>query len=165
MKKRMLLAPVIAMALFFMGTSAQAATHYLLGKSSVDGSVIAWGGSTTYASQCASGTATWNALGKISITPDTIWTIQDLTYIDVNSTASWYSWYGLWNQRVGSDALYLNKAFMGSLTSAKQQSVCTHELGHSLGLAHSIITNVMYVYSWDTALGAQDKSDYSYLYP
>lgn len=158
---------LLLIGIIFGTNSAYAATHYVLGKSSVDGTVIAWGGTTTYSSQCASAMATWNALGKISITPDTVWTIEDLTFIDVNSTSSWYAWYGLWNQRLGSDALYLNKSstYMGSLTSAKQQSVCTHELGHSLGLAHSIINNVMYKYSWDTSLGKQDKSDYSYLYP
>jgi hypothetical protein len=131
----------------------------------VDGSVIAWGGTTTYSSQCSSAISTWNVLGEISITPDTIWTIQDLSFKDVNSTSSWYAWYAKWYQRSGDDVLYLNKAFMGSLSSNQKQSICTHELGHSLGLAHSIINYVMYATSWDTSLGSQDQSDYSYLYP
>jgi hypothetical protein len=136
------------------------------GKSSVDGKEIAWGGTTTYSSQCASAIATWNARGKISITPDTIWTVEDLTFVDVNSTASWYKWNGLWQQNTYADYLYQNKAYMASMSSAYQQNVCTHELGHALGLAHSIAANVMYSYSTSTtALGTQDKSDYSYLYP
>ncbi len=156
---------MVLFSFFFSGLSVDAATRYLSGKSSVDGTKIAWGGTTTYSSQCSSAISTWNALGKINITPDTIYTIEDLTFKEVNSTASWYAWYGNWTQRVGADALYLNKAYMGSLSSSAKQSVCTHELGHSLGLAHSIINNVMYASSWDTALGTHDKSDYSSLYP
>lgn len=143
--------------------TAHSATHYLSGKSSVDGSEIAWGGKTTYAAQCALGTTVWNALGKISITPDTAWTIEDLTYIDTSSRI--YTWYAAWGQRVGSDGLWMNTYNSSGLTATKLQSVCTHELGHALGLDHSIVGNVMYKYSWDIILGAQDTSDYSYLYP
>ena len=164
MKSGSWIALIVIFSLFY-SDAAQAATTYLQGYSAVDGTAIEWGGTTTYATQCSSAISTWNARGKINITPDTIWTLEDLTFSDVNSTASWYNWYGKYQQRTGADALWLNKAYMGSLSSTKKQSVCTHELGHSLGLAHSIINNVMYATSWDTALGTQDKSDYSSLYP
>lgn len=158
---REIVAFITLLLLFPLGVGA--ATHYVTGTSSVDGSEIAWGGSTTYSSQCSSGISTWNALGKINITPDTIWTIQDLTFSDVNFRS--YTWYASWQQRSGADSIYLNTYYSASLSSSQKQSVCTHELGHSLGLAHSIINNVMFASSWDTTLGSQDRSDYSYLYP
>lgn len=162
---KMVTAFIVVVSLAFAGFPADAATHYLLGKSSVDGTEIAWGGSTTYSSQCASAISVWNAMGKISITPDTIWTVEDLTFSDVDSSSFLYRWAGYWKDNVGADNLYLNKYYMKSESSTGKQSVCEHELGHSLGLAHSISGNVMYSSSGLTTLGTQDKSDYSYLYP
>jgi len=163
MRKNKILLILPAAFIFLVISNAQAATHYVSGKSSVDGRIIAWGGTTAYSSQCSSAISTWNALRKISITPDTVWTVEDLTFIDVSSR--YYSWYGAWEQRTLSDALWINTYYSSSLSSSQKQSVCTHELGHSLGLAHSISGNVMYAFSWSTALGSQDRSDYSYLYP
>lgn len=145
--------------------STSAATHYVSGISSVDGTIIAWGGTTAYATQCAFAMSTWNALGKISITPDTVWVIEDLKFKDIDSSSFLYRWAASWQQNIGADYLYLNKYYMKSETSTGKQSICTHELGHALGLAHSIIANVMYASPTITTLGSQDKSDYSYLYP
>lgn len=163
MKKKVRAVSLILAGILLFAQSIFAAT-YLSGTSSVDGKVIAWGGKTTYSSACSSAMSTWNALKKISITPDTIWTIEDMTYKDTSYKI--YSWYGAWEYNSsGADKLWMNTYNSASLSSGQLQSVCTHELGHALGLAHSIINNVMYAYSWDTALGSQDKSDYSYLYP
>lgn len=35
---------------------------------------------------------------------------------------------------------------MDNFTSAQKQNVCTHELGHALGLAHNAKGDVMYAY-------------------
>lgn len=148
--------------------SVFAVTHYTSSVSSVDGSEIAWGGSTTYNSQWTSAIATWNARGKINITPDTVYTIEDLTVSDVNSsTGAWTATTSLWTHYGGADTIQLNKYYLSGVSSSKKQNTCTHELGHALGLAHSpMSTNVMYrAQTSQTSLGAQDISDYSYLYP
>ena len=147
----------------FGAEPALATTHYVSGTSSVDGSIIAWGGTTTYASQCSSARGTWNALGKINITPDTFWTIEDLTYKDTSSRL--YYWNGLWQQNFGADYIWLHTYNMSGYSYSDVQGVCTHEMGHALGLSHSIWGNVMYSNSVRTTLGSQDTSDYSYLYP
>lgn len=159
---------VLTSLLFLMSfASVKAATHYLLGYSAVDSMEIAWGGSTTYSSQFSSAVSTWNALGKVNITPDTVWTIEDLTVSDVNSSSgAWSGVTGLYTNRSGADRLQLNKYYLGSNTSSQRQNTCTHELGHALGLAHSSSGNIMYyAQSSQTSLGSQDTSDYSYLYP
>lgn len=163
MRSSFLFGGILLLGLFFWAPILDAATHYVSGVSSVDGSIIAWGGTTTYSSQCSSGRSTWNALGKISITPDTIWTIEDLTYKDTSSRL--YYWNGLWQQNFGADYVWLHTYNMRGYSFNDVQGVCTHEMGHALGLSHSIWGNVMYSSSVRTTLGAQDTSDYSYLYP
>ncbi len=149
------------------GVTTTFAAHYVTGYSSVDGNEIAWGGSTIYSTEWTSAISTWNALGKVNITPDTIYTIEDLTVSDVNSsTGAWAATASIWTYRSGADKIQLNKYYLSSLSSSKRQNSCTHELGHALGLAHSISGNIMYLaQTTQTTLGSQDTSDYSYLYP
>ncbi len=54
---------------------------------------------------------------------------------------------------------------MDNLSSAKRKNVALHELGHALGLIHSVKNNVMYgTVKGYTELGTQDKLDYEYLW-
>ncbi|MBI4085292.1 MAG: matrixin family metalloprotease [Candidatus Liptonbacteria bacterium] len=46
------------------------------------------------------------------------------------------------------------------------QNTFAHELGHALGLAHSIISNVMYyIQTTQTWLGNRDIEDFNYFWP
>ncbi len=157
---------ILILSLFIfllLGGVAQAA-HYVLGYSSVDEGEVRWGGSTVYTTQWNAAISTWNALNKIYIAPDTIWTYEDLTLSDVNrSDVVWAGKYGYY--WIGSDSLQLNSYYLNSYSSARKQNVATHELGHSLGLNESITGNVMYPYvTPQTTLGNQDVSDYRYLW-
>ena len=54
---------------------------------------------------------------------------------------------------------------MDNFTSAQKRNVCTHELGHALGLAHNAKGDFMYAYvSSVTSLSANDKASYDASY-
>ncbi len=54
---------------------------------------------------------------------------------------------------------------MDNFTSAQKRNVCTHELGHALGLAHNAKGDVMYAYvSSVISLSANDKASYDASY-
>ncbi len=154
---------IFAGALAFLLIAGTAQAHFL-SFSSVDDEEIRWGGSTTYSSQWSSAISTWNGESTINIAPDTIWTYQDLTVSDVNDIDlpwpgqyTYYPW--------GSDKIKLNEFYMDLSTSAQKENVTVHELGHSLGLDHSISGNVLYSYQTSqTSLGSHDTSDYDYLW-
>lgn len=165
MKKKNIFALVLVFTLAF-STKGVYATHYVLGYSAVDENEIRWGGSTTYSTQWNSSISTWNALGKVNIAADTVWTYQDLTVSDVNSsTGSWAGVTGRYSNSSGSDTLKLNKYYLGDDTSAQKQNTASHELGHALGLAHSTSGNLLYsTQTSQTSLGSQDRDDYGYLW-
>lgn len=155
---------ILALAVFLFSGGVVYATQYVSGYSSVDAGEIRWGGSTGYSTQWNAGISTWNALNKINIAPDTIFTYEDLTVSDVNRSD--VGWVGLYSYYpVGTDTLQLNSYYLNGNTDAQKQNTTTHELGHALGLAHSFSGNVLYAYQTSqTSLGAQDISDYRYLW-
>ena len=157
MKKKIL---AFLLYFFFLANVAYA-THYLLGIDSVDDGEIRWGGSTDYITSWNQAVSTWNALDPIDILPDTIFTWEDLTLHDTYD-GTWHSYAGY--DIVTGEDLWYNDAYMPDLDADEKQSVSTHELGHDLGLGHSVYGNVMYAYSWDTSLGSQDQDDYHYLW-
>lgn len=154
---------LVAFAVMLLMSASVAHAHFL-GYSSVDSGEIRWGGSTTYSTEWSGGISTWNALGAINIAPDTIWTIEDLTVSDTNAGDSgWtgqYTYYSL-----GADTIQLNTYYLSGDTSSERQNTTTHELGHSLGLAHSYSGNIMYSsQTSQTSLGTHDTEDYNTLY-
>lgn len=81
-------------------------------------------------------------------------TISD--YNEVSSTAGVTS---------SAGTIKFNTYQMDNFTSAQKRNVCTHELGHALGLAHNAKGDVMYAYvSSVTSLSANDKASYDASY-
>jgi len=136
-----------------------AAAHYVTGYDSVDGDEIRWGGTTKYSSQWSFAVSEWNGEGLINIAPDTLLTYEDLTISDTSKPL--LSWYGSYDKK---SRIYFNTYYMDKVTSSKKKHVTTHELGHALGLGHSVSGNVMYDSTWIYYLGSQDISDYQYLW-
>ncbi|MCQ2011313.1 matrixin family metalloprotease [Sporolactobacillus sp. STSJ-5] len=114
-----------------------------------------WGGSTSYLSYFKSGVNTWNNYIGNKIRHDTDWTIKDVTLSDiyiVNGTNATTYQYG---------ELKFNKYNMDQLSGTRKQNVATHELGHTLGLAHNTSEDIMYKYDTTrTSLSANDKASY-----
>ncbi len=126
---------------------------------------IDWGGSTKYSVAWLAGIATWNTQTPIVIQKDTLFTVEDLTVKDVSKTDLWL---GRWTNSIFADKIELNKYWLDMVGygSIEEQHVSTHELGHALGLLHSLPGNVMRnddVYT-TIILGAQDKLDYDFLW-
>lgn len=163
MKKQFLVLGSSLLVVVF-SASAALATNYVLGYSSVDAGEIRWGGSTTYSTQWNGAIGTWNALSNgVNIAPDTAWTYEDLRVSDVNR--SYVTWTGQYTRSAGTDNLRLNRYYLNNNTNAQRQNTATHELGHALGLAHSISGNVMYyAQTSQTSLGTQDVTDYTFLW-
>jgi hypothetical protein len=162
MKKKIFITLLFTL-IFIFSVGIAFAAHYVEGYSAVDEGEIRWGGTTKYLTQWKAGISTWQALRKIYIAPDTVWTFEDLTVSDVyNSDTQFAGWY---QPKVGSDSLKFNTYYMNKATNAQKQLASTHELGHALGLDHSIPGNVMYFMGdSQTWLGTQDKYDYRYLW-
>ncbi len=164
MKKKFFIIGIFLFAFFaFVGSASAVVRHYLSGHSSVDEREIRWNGGTAYMNQLNASIATWNALRRVNIAPDTVLTFEDLRISDINLPD--VLWAGCYTNKIGTDTLEVNRAFLLNYNNSKRQNVFTHELGHSLGLAHSPVGNVMYpVTTIRTALSAQDISDYRFLW-
>ena len=103
-----------------------------------------WKGSTSYQTQFNSAVSTWNNYKSGVIRKDAWNTINDVTISDYNEVSS--------TAGVTSSA--------GTI-----KNVCTHELGHALGLAHNAKGDVMYAYvNSVTSLSANDKASYDASY-
>lgn len=163
MKKRHLILFIIFFLIWIV--VAQWATHYVHTQYSVDNWEIRWWWSTTYSSNLNSAISIWNDYGDINIAPDTIFTYEDLKFSDISNSSE--RWYGkFFPDSFWTDDIKFNKYYSNSLTNIWKTSMITHEIGHSLGLLHSVSWNFMKA-EWEfsrTSLGSQDKSDYDYLW-
>lgn len=148
---------------FLASASTAYAVNYTLGYSAVDEREIRWGGGTRYGVQWTAAIATWNARGRVNIAPDTVLTYEDLRVSDVNLPN--VQWTGMYTNSRGTDTLKVNTGVLVNGTNDQRQNTLTHELGHALGLAHSVANNIMYFeQSSRKALGAQDIIDYQFLW-
>ncbi len=146
-----------------------ASNHYVSGKSSVDGGEIRYDvdfEDSGYYSKWNYGKNKWNNYGNINIASDTWWTAKDLDVYDID--IEWSNAYGRWVHYTWyADDMQINDYLIDEddLSSNEIKNVMIHELGHTLGLAHSISGNVMYKNCTSQIwLGTQDKSDYDYLW-
>lgn len=141
------------------------ASAHFLGFSAVDEMEIRYGGSTQYTTAQSHSFSTWNALGKVNIAPDTIWTWEDLTYGDYYDSSTGTYGYYTYNP-YDSDIIKFNQYWFNQIPTDYQKKTAMHELGHALGLDHSYNPNVMVSGPRSyTQLGSHDIEDYNTLYP
>lgn len=145
-------------------------THYVIpSNSSVQDNRIDFNlGTSTYGIEMDEAAGNWNSLGSVTIAsttsvPDTELIVYDFSRSDVvfvgqHAHSSFFP--------VTRDTLIINNYFMGSLSHDGKVHVLMHELGHALGLGHSLVGNIMErTANNQTAFGAQDLYDYYYLWP
>lgn len=155
---------ILLLAIGILTLLAVTASAHFLGYSAVDDMEIRYGGSTQYTTAQSHSFSTWNALGKVNIAPDTIWTYEDLTYSDYYDSSGAYGFYQY--NPIGSDDIKFNKYWFDQFSTNEQKHTALHELGHALGLDHSYYPNVMVQGRYSlTQLGSHDISDYYTLYP
>lgn len=164
-KRRKIGALPIAVLLVSLAIVTTVSAHFL-GVSAVDGMEIRYGGSTQYTTAQSHSFSTWNALGKVNIAPDTIWTYEDVTYNDYYDSSANAAFAYYWPNPLGSDDIKFNQYHFDQFTTNEQKKTATHELGHALGLDHSYYPNVMVQGQYSlTQLGSHDIADYNTLYP
>ncbi|MFF5447210.1 hypothetical protein [Streptomyces sp. NPDC012888] len=140
------------------------------GRSSVDGSEIAYDDESSFADAVAHARKVWTAkpMTKVRVFPDGATAYADVEFRDVDSTkAPWTDIYGLWDAQQGTDVIYLNKAYL--LTTGIRRTIAAHELGHALGFCHKDhrrYATLMAERSGDMADAptAQDKKNYTALW-
>ncbi len=159
----MIIRKSLILSVAFMLLTSVAQAHFS-GTTSVDSDEIRWGGSTTYSTAWNAGVSTWNGLNPIDILPDTWWTFEDLTISDINNSNKLWSGHYT-HHSVLADTLQFNIYRLSSASASEKQNTVTHELGHTLGLAHSYSGNVMYwLQTEQTSLGTHDVDDYNELW-
>lgn len=157
--------------------SAWVLTHVLNVWSVDSGKHLDWSGSTAYSSNFTTGVNTWNAYKSGVIRKDGLLTVNDVTISDVSSlsgntvalTTQYYTGSG---GKSTSATIKFSTPQINNLTSAKRNIVCTHELGHTLGLDENndsgstsiIMYNNIANNTSNNVLHSQDKLNYDYMY-
>lgn len=140
---------------------------------SVDsGKHLDWSGSTQYSSNWNTGVNTWNNYISGVIRQDTISTINDVTISDVpqltGNVIATTTQYGTGHS--SNSTIQFSVARMNTLTNLQRTIVCSHEIGHTLGLdenqtsySHIMFDDITYNSS-NNVLSSEDKSNYTYMY-
>lgn len=176
MKKKSLFITLICFACFPLAVSAAVNwySYHVLPVWSVDsGKHLDWSGSTVYSSNWNAGVNTWNNYKSGVIRKDTILTENDLTISDVSSLPSNVvavtTQYG--SGHLSGSTIKFSTSKMNKLTTAKKNIVCTHEIGHALGLDENndngtsvVMYNVISNNTSNNVLHSEDKFNYDYMY-
>ena len=110
----------------------------------------------------------WNAQGStvgggVDITTTT--DLDDATIIATTTDVTSSAYYAEFDPQTTPSELKFNIFYTASGTYDNNLFASLHELGHSLGLDHSYLGNIMNWYvTGQTYLGSQDKSDYDFLW-
>lgn len=137
----------------------RASAHYI-GCDATDGGEIRWTSTTVHVTQRDYAIAQWNALGRITIAPDTASTAADVTFEDVRRPDK--TWAGRYVCRwILIDLIQFNRAYTDGYSDARKKNVALHELGHALRLGHSFTGQVMNpTVSTVVTPQSHDRSDY-----
>lgn len=151
--------------------------YHILNVWSVDsGKHLDWSGSTTYSSNFNTGVNTWNNYKSGVIRRDGILTVNDVTISDVsdlsgNTVALTTQRYSGSGGKSVSATIQFSTAKMNNLSDIKRTIVCTHELGHTLGLDENndngtslVMQNNIATNTSNNVLHSEDKFNYDYMY-
>lgn len=176
MKKKFIILVLITLVCFPLATRAATRwyVYHVLNVWSVDsGKHLDWSGSTSYSSNWNTGVSTWNNYKSGVIRKDTILTTNDVTISDVASLPSnivaQTTQYGTGHS--SGSTIKFSTAQMNSLSSTKKNIVCTHEIGHTLGLDENndngttlVMYNNIANNTSNNVLHSEDKFNYDYMY-
>ena len=143
MGKRAFGRKTVASGIFFIVFSlrTQASEAHFQGYDSVDDGEIRYDEGTKYDVPLNHAIAVWNERKQVRIVPDNLVNIEDLYFSDIRRTDIPNC--GLYDNNSSSDDIYFNIPVLDAADENFRKMCATHELGHALGLAHSIDFNVM----------------------
>lgn len=129
------------------------------------------GSSTRYQAQLDSAINIWNSSSSgyvtmydYSATSSAYW---DTYVLDIDSSSSDTQWPGIWRPSTTSTPFTILNKWGMEIGPSNATSVIIHELGHALGLSHSVSGNVMCNTCGtlqQTTLGPQDLKDFNFLW-
>ena len=139
------------------------------------GKHLDWNGETVYLSNWTTGVNTWNNYKSGVIRKDTALTLNDVTISDVTEiedgvVARVYKQSGV-ESGYSIMEVHFATSQMSLLSEMQKNIVCTHEIGHTLGLDENndsgtnvVMYNAIYTNTSNNILHSEDKLNYDYMY-